>query len=221
MAAESRQAREMLDALRAELMPGGQTPPNRFIARLTKGDVPRERLAWLAAEQHHIIGSDQRSFSALAARFTAAPAGPFFLGLAQGEIAALGLLPALIAETGPRDLESYEPRPLAQAYPHFLAWCALNAPASAVAMAMAANLEVWGSYCAATGAALRGVYGIPADAVAFFDFFATPPEGFADEAVTVAQAGFDHGEDPAIAVRTARHMQAYELAFWDALADGL
>ncbi|MQA94058.1 MAG: transcriptional regulator [Streptosporangiales bacterium] len=221
MATESRRAREMLDALRAELMPGGQTPPNRFIALLTKGAVPRERLAWLAAEQHHIINSDQRSFSALATRFPQAPAGPFFLGLAQGEIAALDLLPALIDKTGPRDLAAYVPKPLAQTYPHFLAWCALSAPASAVAMAMAANLEVWGSYCSATGAALRGSYGLGTEAVAFFDFFSTPPDGFTEQAVDVAQAGLDGGEEPETAVRTARAMQAYELAFWDALAEGL
>jgi thiaminase len=46
-----------------------------------------------------------------------------------------------------RDLRAYEPRPLAQAYPAYLAWSALFGTCSGVALAMLANLEEWGGYC--------------------------------------------------------------------------
>ena len=42
---------------------------NRFVDLLEADGVPRERLTWLAGEQFHIVGSDQRSFALLAARF--------------------------------------------------------------------------------------------------------------------------------------------------------
>jgi len=51
---------------------------------LEAGAVPRERLTWLAGEQFRIVGSDQRSFALLAARFPDPPAGEMFLSLEQG-----------------------------------------------------------------------------------------------------------------------------------------
>jgi hypothetical protein len=55
----------------------------------------------------------------LAARFPDPPAGEMFLSLAQGELHALRLLADFAAALGwgERDLQAYEPRPLAQAYP--------------------------------------------------------------------------------------------------------
>jgi hypothetical protein len=92
---------------------------NRFVDLLEADGVPRERLTWLAGEQFRIVGSDQRSFALLAARFPDPPAGEMFLSLAQGERNALGLLADFAAALGwqERDLRAYEPRPLAQAYP--------------------------------------------------------------------------------------------------------
>jgi thiaminase len=118
---------------------------NRFVDLLEAGRVPRERLTWLAGEQFRIVGSDQRSFALLAARFPDPPAGEMFLSLAQGELHALGLLSGFAAALGwqEQDLRSYEPRPLAQAYPAYLAWSALFGTCSGVALAMLANLEEW------------------------------------------------------------------------------
>ena len=65
---------------------------NRFVDLLEAGGVPRDRLTWLAGEQFRIVGSDQRSFALLAARFPDPPAGEMFLALAQGELRALRLL---------------------------------------------------------------------------------------------------------------------------------
>ncbi len=71
----------------------------------------------------------------LAARFPDPPAGEMFLSLAQGELHALRLLADFAAALGwgERDLRAYEPRPLAQAYPAYLAWSALFGTRSGVA----------------------------------------------------------------------------------------
>jgi TENA/THI-4/PQQC family len=196
---------------------------NRFVDLLEAGDVPQDRLTWLAGEQYRIIGSDQRSFALLAARFPEPPAGEMFLALAQGERQALGLLSDFAAALGWREpqLRAYEPRPLAQAYPAYLAWSAMFGTCSGVALAMLANLEEWGGYCGRVAEALLNRYGMQEQAVAFFRFFAEAPPGFTEQAASVVAAGLAAGEDPDEAVRAARLLHAYEIAFWDALADGL
>ena len=196
---------------------------NRFVDLLEAGGVPRERLTWLAGEQFRIVGSDQRSFALLAARFPEPPAGEMFLSLVQGERDALRLLSDFAAALGwgERDLRAYEPRPLAQAYPAFLAWSALFGTCSGIALAMLANLEEWGGYCGRVAGALVTRYGMAESDVGFFRFFAEPPPGFTAQAASVIAAGLAAGEDPQEAVRAAVALHAYEIAFWDTLADGL
>jgi TENA/THI-4/PQQC family len=196
---------------------------NRFVDLLEAGGVPRERLTWLAGEQFRIVGSDQRSFALLAARFPEPPAGEMFLSLALGERDALRLLSDFAAALGwgERDLRAYEPRPLAQAYPAYLAWSALFGTCSGVALAMLANLEEWGGYCGRVAEALLTRHGMSEQAVGFFRFFADSPPGFTEQARSVVAAGLAAGEDPQEAVRAALALHAYEIAFWDALADGL
>ena len=196
---------------------------NRFVELLEAGGVPRDRLTWLAGEQFRIVGSDQRSFAVLAARFPDPPAGEMFLSLAQGELHALRLLADFAGALGwgERDLRAYEPRPLAQAYPAYLAQSALFGTCSGVALAMLANLEEWGGYCGRVAGALVTRYDLSERAVGFFRFFATPAPGFPGQAESVVAAGLAAGEDPQEAVRAALALHAYEIAFWDALADGL
>ncbi len=140
-------ASDLIERVREEV--SARASQNRFVDLLQVGGVPRERLTWLAGEQFRIVGSDQRSFALLAARFPEPPAGEMFLSLAQGELHALRLLSDFAAALGwhHQDLRAYEPRPLAQAYPAYLAWCALFGTGSRVALAMLANLEEWGGYC--------------------------------------------------------------------------
>jgi TENA/THI-4/PQQC family protein len=212
---------DLIGRVRAEL--SAPAAGNRFVDLLEGGRVPRERLTWLAGEQFRIVGSDQRSFALLAARFPQPPAGEMFLSLAQGELHALWLLSEFAAALGwgERDLRAYEPRPLAQAYPAYLAWSALFGTCSGVALAMLANLEEWGGYCGRVAEALLARYGLAEEAVGFFRFFAEPAPGFTEQATSVVSAGLAAGEDPQEAVRAALSLHAYEIAFWDALADGL
>jgi hypothetical protein len=212
---------DLIGRVRAQV--SARTSRNRFVDLLEAGTVPRERLTWLAGEQFRIVGSDQRSFALLAARFPDLPAGELFLSLAQGELRALRLLSDFAAALGwgEEDLRSYEPRPLAQAYPAYLAWSALFGTCSGIALAMLANLEEWGGYCDRIAQALVARYDLTERAVGFFRFFAEPAPGFAEQATSVIAAGLAAGEDPREAIRAALALHAYEIAFWDALAEGL
>jgi hypothetical protein len=212
---------ELISRVREQV--SARTSRNRFVDLLEAGGVPRERLTWLAGEQFRIIGSDRRSFAMLAARFPDPPAGEMFLSLAQGELHALRLLSDFAAALGwgERDLRSYEPRPLAQAYPAYLAWSALFGTCSGIALAMLANLEEWGGYCGRIAQALVSRYDLTERAVGFFRFFAEPAPDFAEQATSVVAAGLAAGEDPQEAMLAALALHAYETAFWDTLADGL
>ncbi|GAB3984071.1 hypothetical protein GCM10029978_092660 [Actinoallomurus acanthiterrae] len=212
-------AEDLVRRARAENPPGG----NRFLDLLEASAVPRERLTWLAGEQWHIVRSDRRSFALFAARFPDPPSGDLFLALAGGEGTALGLLSGFAAALGltEDDLRAYEPRPLAQAYPAYLAWSALSGTRSGLALAMLANLEEWGTYCGRTADALASRYDLAEEGVAFFRYFAAPPPGFAEQATAVIEQGLAAGEDPREALRAARMLHAYESEFWSALAEGL
>ncbi|HWM98972.1 MAG TPA: hypothetical protein VNO54_18185, partial [Streptosporangiaceae bacterium] len=98
---------------------------------------------------------------------------------------------------------------------------ALFGTCSGVALAMLANLEEWGGYCGRVAEALLTRYELSEQAVGFFRLFARPAPGFPEQAAPVVAAGLAAGEDPQEAVRAALALHAYEIAFWDALADGL
>jgi hypothetical protein len=115
-------------------------------------------------------------------------------------------------------LRAYEPQPWCQAYPAFVAWLALNGSRLDVALSFLVNLDAWGANCARMGRALAAVYRLPEQALGFFDFFAIPPAGFREQIEAVAGVGLEGGDSVVAARRAARHLQAYELAFWDALA---
>ncbi len=206
-------AAELVAAVRAELAPVERSlAEHRYLAELEAGRVPLESLRAFAGEQRAIITSDRRSFEHLAHRFPQPPPGDFFREMAAGEAEALRLLDPFAAAVGLG--ADYEPLPGCQAYPAYVAWLALNGSPADVALAFLANLESWGRSCARMRDALCPHYG--ADAVAFFDFFAGPEAGFEERALALIGTG-----EPASARQAARLLQAYELLYWDTLADGL
>jgi thiaminase len=196
---------------------------HRFLQLLRARAVPDERLRALAGEQNLIVASDRRSFAQLAARFPSGLAGGWFLSMAEGEGVALDLLRGLTGWLGMTEeqLESYEPRPGAQAYPAFVAWLALNGSRADVVLAFLANLAAWGENCAQVAAALRESYCAPDEAVGFFDFFANPPADFEANALAVLDEALAAGDSRLRARRATRLLQSYELYFWDALAEDL
>jgi TENA/THI-4/PQQC family len=215
---------ELLRGLRRELSEVEERiRSHRFLAGLDHGRVARGRLAAFAAEQHAIIASDRRSFALLAARFPSPPAGDLFLSLAEGEGRALELLGAFDGAVGLDEdaLRRHEPASGAQAYPSFVAWLSLNGSRSDVSLALLANLVAWGANCGRAAEALRARYGLDDRAVAFFAFFADPPPDSERRLLAVLNEGLAAGDSPMAARRAARLLQAYELLFWDTLADGV
>jgi thiaminase len=199
-----------------------QAGPNRFVDMLEAGQVPREKLRWLAGELYRLVLSDRRSFALAAARFPAGPSGDLFLVMADGEGQALRLLLNFATALGmnEQELRMYEPKPLAQAYPAYLTQTSLYGTRSDVALALLANVEESGSYSARVADALQSKYGFDDQAVEHFRFFADTPKELLDQATATLAAGLSEGDDPAAAMRTARMVHAYEMLFWNALADG-
>lgn len=210
----------VFDAFAAELAP--QEDDNRLIPLLESGQAPVSVVGALAAEQTRIIPSDKRSFLLVAARATAtSPSGEFFAGLAAGENTALSLLPALAAAGGldAVGVVAYRPEPHCQAYPAYVAWLALNAAPVEAALALLANFAAWGAYCGRAAAALRANYGFDDDACAFFDLFAAPVPGAEEQALAVAREAQAGAGSIDAALGYGRLVQAYELMFWNRLAD--
>jgi hypothetical protein len=206
-------AAELLAIVRVDLAPVAGSPAgHRYPVELESGRVPVESLRIFAGEQRAIIVSDRNSFEQLMHRFPEPPAGGFFRELGAGEAEALRLLERFAAAVGLG--REYEPLAGCQAYSAYVAWLALNGAPADVALAFLANLETWGRSCARMRDALRPEYGD--DAVAFFEFFARAPQGFEERALALVATG-----EPSSARRAARLLQAYELLYWDTLADAL
>jgi TENA/THI-4/PQQC family len=193
-----------------------------FLDQLESGALAEERLRAFACEQNRILRSDRQSFAHLAARYPEDPSRAFFLAMEVGEGEALARLERFAATLGlsAQDLRAYEPQPGCQAYPAFVAWLALNGSRLDVSLSFLVNLDAWGANCGRMQRALVDVYRLPEDALGFFDFFASPPSRLRDEITAVASAGIEAGDSAVAAGTAARHLQAYELAFWDALASG-
>jgi hypothetical protein len=210
--------REALLAIRQELAPAESE--NRLVPRIDQGLVPVSLIAELAAQEYRIIRSDRRSLLVLAARCADTTAGAYFATLAAGESQALAELPPLAAACGMDEQQLADREPLAgcQAYPAHMAWMALNGEPVATVLALTANFDAWGRYCAITAAALRRHYGFSDQACAFFDFFAAPAPELEEEAITVVtEGGLDAGKI-AEGRRYGRLLQSYELLFWNTLA---
>jgi len=212
----------LLDMVRRELAPAQGA--NRFVQLASEGRLPVARLAAVACEEYWIGESDRRSFLHLAARFPQAPAVDFFLGLAASEGPARAGLLRYAGALGlaEHDLQAYEQRPGCQAYASHVAWLALNGSQSDVSLALVANFAAWGSYCGAVAQALRRHYGLKDEDVEFFEYFAAPAPEVEEQASAVARHSLGAATTvPDSARRHARLVQAYELMFWNTLAEGV
>jgi hypothetical protein len=119
---------------------------------------------------------------------------------------------------GEKELRAYEPRPLAQAYPAFLAQTAMFGPRSAIPLALLVNVAESGTYYTRAADALISRYGLTEPDVAHFRFFAETPEELLTQAAVVVSDGLSTGDDEAVALRAARMVNAYETTFWSTLA---
>ena len=206
----------LIEEILAELGPvREQLLAHPYLAAVEGGLVELVSLRPFAGEQHAIISSDLRSVAQLVSRF----GGDLFLGVLDGERAALDAL-GPFAEAlgmGPRELEEYEPLPGAHAYAGFMARLGAQASAAEVAAAFLVNFAAWGESCGRMSAALRGRYGLSSEQVRFFDQFAAAPHGFDTQALAVIESGLSRGVAERDLRRAARLLQGYELLYWDTL----
>lgn len=190
-----------------------------YVKAVEAGQVRRERFRFFCGEQFAIIGSDLRSVALLVHRSRTQRSREFFLKVLQGESAARDALRPLARAfgMGEAELQSYDPMPVTQAYPAYMAWLASYATAAEVAAAFLVNFPAWGANCGRLSQALQGRYGLKASEVAFLDLFAAPPPGFEEEARAVLEEGMARGAEPRAIKRAARLLQGYERLFWDGL----
>jgi len=190
-----------------------------YIQALENRRVPRDKLAIFAGQQRHIIESDLRSVGLIVARAGSQETRDFFLGMLQGERAALEALGAFGRAVGLPDdrARAAEPLPGAFAYSAYVAWLALYGSMAEFAGAFLVNLQAWGANCGRMSRALRDLYGLTGADVAFFDLFALTPPGFEERGITVVEEGLAQGVDPGRIHRAARMLQGYELLYWDTM----
>jgi hypothetical protein len=214
------EADALVEEIRADLAPvREQLLGHPYVAAVEGGLVELAQLRPFAGEQHAIISSDLRSVANLVSRF----GGDFFLGVLDGERAALAALGPLAEALGmdERERAEYEPLPGAHAYAAYMAWLGSHASDAEVAAAYLVNFAAWGSMCGRLSAALRGRYGLTAEQVRFLDLFAEPAGDFDDRALAVIEGGLGRGVPERAVRRAARLLQGYELLYWDTLLDEL
>ncbi|OFX22045.1 MAG: hypothetical protein A2V77_09930 [Anaeromyxobacter sp. RBG_16_69_14] len=216
------QARRLVAEIRNEIREAESEIRNHpYLAALEDGQISRDNLRAFAGEQYNIIRSDLRSEALLLSRFGASrSARPFFGDLLAGETQALDLLLRFAAALGldEEDLAAYEPRPMGQAYPSYVAWLASFGNQADVAASFLVNFAVFGENTGRMATALRDRYGLTSEQVAFFEFFAAPVPGFEEAALAVIAEGLEQGAEPRLVKRSARLLQAYEGEFWDAVS---
>lgn len=214
------QAGTLIDQIRRDLEKvNRQLLEHPYVQSFDQGKITRAKLRIFAGEQYTIIGSDLRSVAHLVTRFGNSPSRDFFLGILQGEKAALEALLDFARALGlsETDLHAYEPLPGAHAYTAYMAWLALYGSEAQVSAGYLVNFPAWGMNCGRLSRGLKDRLGMNEEQVRFFDLFAAPPSTFEAQALAVIQHGLDRGEDPRLVGRAARLLQAYELMYWDAL----
>ncbi len=212
-------ARELVQEVRRGIAPVEERiRQHPYLQALEGRRVARGTLAIFAGQQRHIIESDLRSVALIVARSASQATRDFFLGMLQGERAALEALAAFGKAVGASGGDpAAEPLPGAFAYSAYVAWLALYASPAEFAGAFLVNLEAWGANCGRMSRALQDRYGLTKQDVAFFDLFATPPPGFEERGLAVVDEGLAGGVDPKRIRRAARLLQGYELLYWDTM----
>ena len=214
-------AKEVVEKIRTDLRPlDEKILGHPYIMALNKGKVSQDSLRTFAGQQYHIITSDLRSIASLLSRHGHLPSRPWLLAVLQGEAVALDALFTFAGQLSVSEgaLKIFEPIPAAYAYCTYVAWLGMYGSDGELAGALLVNFAAWGANCGKMGKALQEHYGFTKEGVSFFDlFFQMPP--FEKQVLEVIQGALDRGIEPVLIHRAARMLQAYELMFWDAMAE--
>lgn len=214
-------AKEVVEKIRMDLRPlDEKILGHPYIMALNEGKLPQDSLRTFAGQQYHIITSDLRSIAGLLSRHGLLLSRPWLLAILQGEAAALDALLAFAKKLSmsESDLKTFEPIPAAHAYCTYVAWLGIYGSDGELAGAFLVNFAAWGANCGKMSKALQDYYGLTKEEVAFFELFSQMPPS-EKEILEVIQGALDRGVEPALIHRAARMLQAYELMFWDAMAE--
>jgi len=214
-------AKELVKKIRMDLRPlDEKILGHPYIMTLNEGKLPQDSLKTFTGQQYHIITSDLRSIAGLLSRYGQLPSCPWLIAVLQGEAAALEALFTLAKKLSmsESDLKTFEPIPSAQAYCTYVAWLGIYGSDGELAGAFLVNFAAWGANCAKISKALQDHYGLTKEDVAFFELFSQMPPS-EKQVLEVIQGALDRGVEPALIHRAARMLQAYELMFWDAMAE--
>ena len=214
-------AKEVVKKIRMDLRPlDEKILGHPYILALNEGKIPHDSLRTFAGQQYHIITSDLRSIASLLSRHGQLPSRPWLLSLLQGEVAALDVLFVFARKLSmsEMDLMTFEPIPGAHAYCTYVAWLGMYGSDGELAGALLVNFAAWGANCGKMNKALQEHYGLTMEEVAFFELFSQMPP-FEKQVLEVIQGALNRGIEPALIHRAARMLQAYELMFWDAMAE--
>jgi len=186
-----------------------------YIVDAERGALSLDKIKAFAANQYYIVSGDSRSLALMLSRSTNLGELRFFEKMAQGDLEGLSHLSKMTEALGftSRELEDYIPIPEAVAYTHYLSALAQFASPGVQAMALIANLPVWGSNCGRLSKALREKYRIKE--TSFLELFSAPTEGMEAEALQIIGSYLPEKEKSAR--RAAKLIQAYELMFWDGI----
>jgi thiaminase len=214
-------AREFVERLSRDLEPlEKKILEHPYLEALAQGRVSREALKVFAGQQHHIVSSDLRSMALALHRHSSPEAQRFLLSLLPGEAQALSALEHFAAAVGlsAREWMEVEPVPGGHAYCCFVAWLCLYGSAAELATAFLVNLRAWGSNCRRMAGALMERYGLTEEQTQFFRLFAEAPP-LEPLALPVIEQGLVSGVSERQMARAARLLQAYELLYWNAMAE--
>jgi thiaminase len=209
-------AEALLKDIRSWLAPLNERIQNHsYIIDAEKGALSLERIEAFTANQYYIVDGDVRSLALMLSRSTNSEELRFFEEMMKGDLEGLArvLRMAEALGLGLQELQNYNPIPEALAYSHYLSTLAQFASPGVQAMALIANLPVWGSNCGRLSKTLRGKYQI--EETAFLDLFSASAEGIEAPALRIADC-YLPGEEKSMRT-AARLIQAYELMFWDGI----
>ncbi len=209
----------LLKEIRSGLAPLNQKIANHpYIVDAEEGVLPLDKIKAFAANQYYIVSFDTRSLALMLSRSTNLEELRFFEKMVKGDLEGLSHLLKMTEALGltSQELEDYAPIPEAVAYTHYLSTLAQFASPGVQAMALVANLPVWGSNCGRLSQALREKHQI--NETSFLDLFSAPTEAMEAEALQIVDCYLPVEEKPAR--RAARFIQAYELMFWDGIYRG-
>jgi len=213
------QAKLLLEEIRSWLAPlNEKILGHRYIVDAEKGALSLDKIKAFAANQYYILSGDARSLALMLSRTTNLQELGFFENMAKADLDGLRHFLKMTEAVGlsSQELEDYIPIPEAVAYTHYLSTLAQFASPGVQAMALIANLPVWGSNCGRLSKALREKYQIKE--TSFLDLFSASTEGMEAEALQIVDCYLP--EEEKHARRAARFIQAYELMFWDGIYRG-